>query len=142
MKLLNFSISKDNIGFEQEDNYFDLHNNFSFGGFSYDVLNRVAEFHWLKGSGDWVPENSPDKIHLLVNDVVFFKVKERDSEMPFTEDDCLSIIGFIWNEMKDDMESYYSHQPEENCTHLILQFMSEMAVKLEGGSASIKVVGV
>lgn len=142
MKLLNFSISKDNIGFEQEDNYFDLHNNFDFVGFEYDISKRVVEFHWVKGSGDWVPENSPNKIRLIVNDVVFLKVKERDSEMPFTEDDCLDIMGFVWNNMKDDMESYHSHEPEENCTHLFLQFMSKMAVKIGAGSASLKVVGV
>ncbi|MDR4498720.1 MAG: hypothetical protein MRK02_12500 [Candidatus Scalindua sp.] len=50
--------------------------------------------------------------------------------MPFTEDDCLSSIGFIWNEKLDELGGYHSNEPKVACTHLSLKFMSGFAVKI------------
>lgn len=140
MKLKNFKLADDNIAFEQGANYYDIHNNFIFTGFKYNTLRREVVLNWVKGTGDWVPNNSPKSIHFIIRDVYLFKAKERDAEMPFTEDDCLNCIGFLWNDLIEEMGGYYSHEPKENCTHLSIEFMSGLALKIGADTALLKVI--
>ena len=140
MKLSNFTIADDHIAFEQSDKYYDVHNCFDFIGFDYDVSKRTIILNWIKNSGDWVPSDSPNRLSLHLEGVYLFKAKERDPDVPFTEDDCLSSIGFLWNELIEEMGGYHSHEPKENCTHLSMEFMSGLAIKIGADSASLSTV--
>lgn len=140
MKLTNFKLAGDNIAFEQNENYYDIHNNFDFISFNYSLAKREIVLNWVKGTGNWVPNNSPKSIHLIIRGISLFKAKERDTDMPFTEDDCLSSIGFLWNDMIEEMGGYHSHEPKENCTHLSIEFMSGLALKIGADSALLKVI--
>ena len=137
MELSNFKIANDNIALEQGEEYFDLHNCFDFVGLKYDVSKRLVSLYWVKGNGDWMPKNSPLEIEMSISGVYVFKAQERDKDIPFTEDDCLSSIGFLWNELIEEMGGYHSNEPKEGCTHLSLEFMSGFALKIGAESASI-----
>jgi hypothetical protein len=75
----------------------DLHNNYDFVGLDYSIANRVLVLRWLRSPGDWVSLDSPSEVALEYRDVARFEFRPRDSEMPFTEDDCLWDAGY-WRE--------------------------------------------
>ncbi len=139
MKLSNFKIAKDNIALEIDDLYLDLHNCYDFIGFKYDVLNRTLEFNWQQNKGEWIQEGLPFNVTLIMEGVYLFKAQERDPEMPFTEDDCLSSIGFICKENLDELVEYYSNEPKDDCTHLNLVFMSGFEVKIGAEKSKVNI---
>jgi len=130
MKLANFSIAKDFIAVEIDGVYYDLHNNFDFIGLSYDLLNRRMELSWVKSKGTWVSEDSSDSLSLKFLGVSLFKCKERDSDVPYSEDDCLSAMGFIHNDMIDEIEGFAHIEPKPDACHLNISFMSGFAIKI------------
>ena len=55
---VNFKIYE-NYAAQIDDSIFDLHNNFDFVGFKYDIILRQLVLSWKKNHGDWVPTNDP-----------------------------------------------------------------------------------
>ena len=110
--------------------YYDLHNNFDFIGLSYDLLNRKIELSWVKSKGTWVSEDGPDSLSLKFLGVSLFKCKERDSDVPYSEDDCLSSMGFIHNDMINEIEGFAHIEPKPDACHLNISFMSGFAIKI------------
>jgi hypothetical protein len=130
VKLTNYSIAKDFIALEQGNTYLDLHNNFEFISLEYIFSERSIILKWVKSAGDWVPNNSPSSIILTFSGVYLFKSKERDPEMPFSEDSCLDSIGFIGNDLIEEISGFFSPEPAENQNHLNISFTSGFAVKI------------
>lgn len=141
MKLLGFSIAKDCIALECGADHFDLHNNFEFKGLSYSPAQRVLELFWQRGSGPWIKATEAAGLRLEFAGVYLFKAHERDPGMPFTEDDCLDSIGFIWDAMLAEMGSYTSNEPKEGCTHLAVRFTSDFSIKVGAESVALHVSG-
>jgi hypothetical protein len=141
MKLIEFSVAKDCIALERGADYFDLHNNFDFQGLVYNSVQRTLELHWIRGTGDWIKATEPAELRLSFSGVFLFKASERDPEMPFTEDDCLNSIGFMWDDMLSEMDGYTSNQPKDGCTHLIIMFMSGFCIKVGAESVSLSITG-
>jgi hypothetical protein len=141
MELVGFSISQDWIELHQGSMSFDLHNDFDFQGMSYDSSARTLELRWRRGDGDWIVPTNPDALLLSFSGVYLLKIHERDPAMPFTEDSCLSIIGFIWNDWLSNMHGLASNRPSEGCGHLSISFMSGFSIKVGADSASLSVIG-
>ena len=85
----NFEIYK-NYAIEYEGSIYDLHNNFRFSGFDYNVTDQHLTLRWKVRHDEWVPIGQPSEIILSVEEVSYLKLLPRSAEMPFTEDDCLS----------------------------------------------------
>ena len=141
MKLVGFSIAKDCIALERDADYFDLHNNFDFRGLAYDPTQRTLELRWSRGVGNWVKPTEPPELRLAFTGVFLFKAHERDPAIPFTEDDCLDSIGFIWDNLLVEMHGYTSNQPGDGCTHLNAVFMSGFSIKVGAESVTLNVAG-
>ena len=141
MKLEGFSIAKDCIALERGSDYFDLHNNFDFQGLAYSSAQRTLELRWSRGAGNWVKPTEPSELRLVFAGVYLFKAHERDAEIPFTEDDCLDSIGFIWDNLLSEMHGYTSNQSGEGCMHLNAMFMSGFSIKVGAESAALHVAG-
>jgi hypothetical protein len=141
MNLKNFSIADDFIALEQGESYFDLHNNFSFVALSFDVALRKLTFEWKRRDESWVSTKDPESLELQFNDVSLFKIKERDSDEAYTEDDCLSSMGFIHNELLNEVEGFSNLEPTDDANHLNIGFQSGFAVKVAAGSVSLNVLG-
>ena len=138
MQLANFGIATDSIGVEYADDYFDLHNCFDFKGLSYRVDARTITLFWSKNANNWVPQDSPRHLELNFEGVYLFKARQRDPDVPFTEDDCLNTIGFTSNEKIDEIDAYVSHEPKTNSMYLTMDFMSGFALKI--GAATVTLV--
>jgi hypothetical protein len=135
MYLSNFTIASDFIAVECEGVYHDLHNNLNFISISYDVLNRKVTLSWVKSTGDWVSTGCPNTLELEFSGVSLFKCKERDSGTEYTEDDCLESLGFIHNDMIEEIEGFAKSAPSPDACHLNISFMSGFALKLAADSA-------
>ncbi len=139
MNLSNFNIASDFIAVETNGVYHDLHNNFDFTGLTYDVLNRKVKLSWVKSTGDWVVVDCPNALNLHFSGVSLFKCKERDSGVPYTEDDCLGSLGFIHNDMINEIDGFANTEPSEDACHLNLSFESGFALKIAAESAKCSI---
>lgn len=141
MQLIGFSIAEDFIAVVRGDDRFDLHNNFDFQSMSYAPTQRTLELHWRRGTGSWVKASDPPALSLSFSGVYLFKAKERDPELPFTEDDCLDTIGFMWDDLVAEMLAFSSNRPTKGRTHFIANFVSGFSIKVGATSATLRVSG-
>jgi hypothetical protein len=88
----------DGIYIVQGSYQLDLHNNFAFLEVQYSVADRSASLHWRRRPDDWVPANTPEMLSITFAEVKEFRFMGRDPEMPLTEDDCLSTLGYLTDE--------------------------------------------
>jgi len=88
----------DGIYLVQSSLQLDMHNNFSFTGLTYSILERSLVLTWRRASGDWVPSDSPAAVTVTFSEVSEFRFLPRDSGLPFSEDDCTSGFGYWTDE--------------------------------------------
>jgi len=129
MRLANFNIYNDSIALNYNDKYLDLHNNFDFRGFHYDTTSRQLELLWTRSLEEWANENIL-AFKLVFRDVSFLKIRERDSLLPATEDTCLSLIGFLPNDLRDDFDSFVEIKNISDNDDLNVAFQSDQAFKI------------
>lgn len=91
---INFDI-KDNHALEIAGRVIDLHNNFDFVGFDYNVADREIKLYWKKSCGDWVDKNEFLNLILTHQGVTFLKVTEQDEKSTYDDDCCLGDITFF-----------------------------------------------
>lgn len=91
---VNFDI-KDNHAIEIAGRLIDLHNNFDFVGFDYNVSDREIKLNWKKSSGDWVDKNEFSSLVLTHKGITFLKVIEQDEKSTYEDDSCLGEITFF-----------------------------------------------
>ena len=84
----------DGIHLVQSSHELDLHNDFIFQNLDYSVAERKLVLNWVCAKGQWVSEGTPNSVTIEFNEVGEFRFMPRDSELPFTEDDCISSFGY------------------------------------------------
>ncbi|NMR28062.1 hypothetical protein HH219_21505 [Pseudoalteromonas sp. NEC-BIFX-2020_015] len=109
----NFSWSE-SIYLKYDSIEYDLHNDFDFIEINYIIETQSVTLKWKRGTGNWVNQNQPDLIVLNISNVSQFEFKPRDSEMPFTEDDCLESFGFISDDDWCDGQFWADKIPDES----------------------------
>ena len=135
----NFSWS-DSIYLKKDSQEFDLHNDYDFRKFSYDIREKLITLEWQRGTGDWVNLSLPHFISLRVSDVYHLEVKPRDPKMPFSEDDCLNSFGYLSNEHWCDGQLWTDKEPDENWKWSFeFQSGAEIIVGAKSATACIKV---
>ena len=137
MKLTNFSLAPDNIALEHLGLHLDLHNCFDFIAIHHNIPNRQATLEWSRNPGNWVSLDLPSAIAMHFVGIRFLRVRQRDQNTPYTEDACLNSIGFMWNNMIEEMGAFASNTPSDDCDHLSLEFMGGMALKIDADEASL-----
>jgi len=91
---VNFDIT-DNYALSIAGRHIDLHNNFDFVGFEYDVADREIKLRWEKSGGDWVDKNEFLSLVLTHSEVTFLKIIEQDEKSIFDDNSCLEDITFF-----------------------------------------------
>ncbi len=97
MRAENFTWS-DGIYLAVQGKELDLHNNYDFRSFAHDVESRTLSLTWHRRTGEGVDRKLPPSICIEISEVHHIKVRPRDPEMPFTEDDCLASFGYDCDE--------------------------------------------
>lgn len=135
MKLIDFSF--ETIFLRADGKEFDLHNNFDFIGFFYNVEKREIVFTWRRGRGEWIPKDSPNEIIIEFKWVIHFSAIPRDTELPFTEDDCLAGTLFIDSNFRTD-EDRFSNTLDNPDSHIVFQFMSGLMLRVHAEKVYVK----
>ena len=121
------------------DKHLDLHNNFDFKSFSFDIDTRTLTLNWKSKNAKWVPLDNPSNLSLRVIDVEYLKVVPRDSETPFTEDNCLSDLTYYPSSerQEDDCVSYQESPTTDD--DIIFKFQSEQMIRVKGSEISVSI---
>ncbi len=120
---------------ERGSDVFDLHNNYYFVGFAFDNIGRSLVLRWTPGGS--AAENERRSLVIAFSEVSHFSIEPRDPEIPFTEDDCLSFIGYARPDSPQGEALIGEIQPE---MHLIFCFMSELRLRVYAETATLRVV--
>lgn len=98
--IVNFDI-KDNFALNYEGREVDLHNNFDFIGFDYNVAERQVQLRWKKPVGHWVDNNEISSLCLIHKAVNYLMVIEQDENSTYADDSCLGEITFVPSTLRD-----------------------------------------
>ncbi len=91
---VNFDI-KGNNAIEIAGRHIDLHNDFDFVGFDYNIADREIKLYWKKSNGSWVDENEFSDLVLSHSTVTFLNVIAQDEKSNYEDDSCLGEISFF-----------------------------------------------
>ncbi|MGY5450830.1 hypothetical protein ACVFI8_07800 [Agarivorans sp. MS3-6] len=117
---------------------YDLHNDFDFIEINYMIENQSVILKWKRGAGNWVNQNQPNFIVLNISNVSQFEFKPRDSEIPFTEDDCLESFGFISGDDWCDGQFWVDKAPDDSWLWSFI-FQSGAEIIIGAKSAIVKI---
>lgn len=135
----NFEII-DGIYLVHEGLELDLHNNFNFKNLDYSVEERNLVLNWLRSKRTWTSSDAVIALSVEFNEVSEFRYMPRDSELPFTEDDCVNCFGYWVNEdWAEGVIMLETQQKAESHWLTAINFMSGavMAVQAEHANAKI-----
>lgn len=135
MKAKNFRID-DSIYIVTEGHSFDLHNNYDFCGFAFDVVQRSLVLSWEKTKGDWGQAADPPTVALRIHGVRSLEVTPRDPKTPFSEDDCLQDISFVCDEPWCS-EPFAIEKIPDASWRWVFQFMSRASIVIDGDEIEV-----
>ena len=131
----------DGIYLMQESCKLDLHNNFHFKELDYSVEERNLVLRWRRSTGDRVSTDTPKAVTIEFNEVSEFRYMRRDSEIPFTEDDCTNSFGYWVDE--DWAEGVIMVEPNQKAEPqwpTAIEFMSGAVLTVHAECASATVL--
>ena len=116
----------------------DLHNDFAFQDVRYSVAERTASLRWTRLTAAWVRPTTPAAVCITFEGVSEFRFAPRDPAMPFTEDDCVSTMGYLTDEPWSKGEVLISDEPERNWL-TALEFQSGAVIALRADRATARI---
>ena len=138
MNLLNFSVGDDFISVVKDGLYLDLHNNYDFSSYKYDVATKEFYMLFVKSAGDWAENEMFNKLHFSFKGVVFLKIKEGDSTEYPNDENCLADIGFNTSDMRHDMEFFLASTDFKSDYDMIFSFVSGQAIKIHSNEVLLE----
>jgi predicted flavoprotein YhiN len=117
----------------------DLHNNFLFKGFNYDLVNRQVILHWSKGIGDWIPVTEFETVTITHFGVSYFIVLQTSVNLSIDDQRTLSEVSFFPSSEREEMEQCLDKmQPDEN-DDIIYTFIGEQVLRIGCEDVVLKV---
>jgi hypothetical protein len=139
MNLTGFSLEDDFISIRHEGECLDLHNDYCFVELRHRVQTRTIELVWSRRESEWTSPLLPGALSLHFSNVDFFKVAERDPDMPWVDDDCAGMIGFMWNDLPEEMRGCAKVVPEPGCDHFVVVFHGYGAIKIGADDVRLEI---
>lgn len=126
---VNFDIT-DNHALNFEGRYIDLHNNFDFVGFDYNVVGREIKLNWKKSSGDWVDKNELSSLFLAHKAVSFLKVIDQDENSNYDDDSCLGEVTFFPSTAREINDSIVPQSKPNDGDDIIYFFENGQRIRI------------
>jgi hypothetical protein len=117
------------------DKSFDLHNNFNFTGFAYEIGARTLRLNWKRGAGAWVPSTDPLDIQIDLLGISHFSASPRVEDRPYTDDECLDCVSFVESSQHID-ESFTTAATPADDWHYVFQFESGLVIRVKAEEAT------
>ncbi|MBN9399088.1 MAG: hypothetical protein J0I17_02820 ['Candidatus Kapabacteria' thiocyanatum] len=109
------------------EDFYDLHNYYVFRSLTYDVVARIVTLEWIVSVADYVPEDCPRAITLIMSDVSFFAASPRNPEHGYREDTCLGLSQFV---SEDIIQSFGADFVGADRPHYMFDFMSDFILRV------------
>jgi len=136
---VNFDII-DNYALTYEGRHIDLHNNFDFIGFEYNVADKEIKLHWKKSNGDWVDKNEFSSLVLTHSSVTFLKVIDQDENSTYADDSCLGEITFFPSTAREINDSILPQSKPKNGDDIIYFFESGQCLRIHCKEVKMRVI--
>ena len=130
MRATNFSM-KSGIYFVVGGAQLDMHNDYDFTAFSYDVPTRSLLLTWRRRT-----IGEPTEVTLAVRDVTRLEVEPRRADLPFSEDDCLNGVAYVCDEDWGRGGFLTAGEPDDSW-RWSFDFMSGAAIVVAAGTATL-----
>ncbi|WP_396184025.1 hypothetical protein [Flavobacterium sp.] len=135
---VNFDI-KDNHAIEIAGRHIDLHNNFDFVGFDYNLADREIKLHWKKSNGDWIDKNEFSSLVLTHKGVTFLRVIEKDEKSINEDDSCLGEITFFPSTEREKNDSIVSQSKPNDGDDIIYMFENGQRIRIHCEQIELKI---
>jgi hypothetical protein len=126
---INFQLTQ-NYALNYDSRHIDLHNNFNFINFEYNIETMTLVLRWVKSLGNWVQEDEPQQLVLLHKNVSYLTVLSRDPEMSLSEDFSLSDITFFPSSSRDINDSIIDKNLPEEDDDILYMFQSGQVIRV------------
>ena len=141
MRLKNFDISG-SIELQSGELFWDLHNFADFEGLELLPAYDAVMMKWTvpKRTNPWgSPENKSSGMKLYFDNLQFLQISPRDSEMPFTEDACVSRILMVDPHVQHAepyMRTRANWAPNDSF-RLVFEFQSGRIIEIESETVEL-----
>jgi hypothetical protein len=136
MHATNFSV-RAGIYFVLAGVQLDMHNDYDFTGFSYDVPTRALLLTWQCGTGRWVTLDQPGVVILEIRKVVSLEVRPRSPVPRLSEDDCLNDVSYLADEEWGQTAFQAASEPDD-AWRWSFGFMSGASIVVAAKSALLR----
>ncbi|MFZ2406541.1 MAG: hypothetical protein WAW41_15520, partial [Methylobacter sp.] len=107
---------------------------------SYSVEDRTLLLSWLRSDGEWVASGTPESVSVEFREVSEFRFMPRDSELPFTEDDCVNSFGYwVDEDWADGVIMVDPNQNPEPNWLTAIDFMSGAVIAVQATTAHAQI---
>ena len=126
----NFEL-EDSIAIKFAGRYIDLHNNFDFISYEYDILSRQIILKWIKSKGDWVQHNEFSSLQFIHSNVSFLAISYNNMQYEFPDDDkCLSFISFFPSADRVTNNGWIEQPKPSEADDIIFSFETEHFIRI------------
>lgn len=126
---VNFQLIE-NYALNCENRHIDLHNNFNFIHFEFNIETMTLVLKWVKSASDWVQEDELPHFTLLHKNVSYLTVSPRDPEMPLSEDSCLSNVTFFPSSSRDISDCIFDKSFPNEDDDILYMFQSGQVIRV------------
>ena len=108
----------------------DLHNNFHFVGFAYDVSLDTFVINFKKGIGTWIPEDELEAVKFLHRKISFLNIHSI-TENAYPEDaKTLSEITFYPSSERNENNNFMERNTPDPADDLIYSFLQGKLIRI------------
>ena len=111
----------------------DLQNIYNFAGLEYSIEQRTLKLIWQRGFGEWARVTRPSRVEIEFAGISLFEFRPRNTEMPFTGDDCLRHAGRVCEDI------FISDPKSDPDWKTAFCFMSGAVIALKAETATARV---
>ena len=120
----------DNYALNFEGQHIDLHNNFDFAGFDYNVALRELKLTWIKANGDWIDKNELSQIVLTHIGVDYVEIIGQNESFALNDDKCLGEISFFPSNERDINDNIISKEKPNEFDDIIYSFENGQIIRV------------
>ncbi|HVX50035.1 MAG TPA: hypothetical protein VHB48_07750 [Chitinophagaceae bacterium] len=137
MMLKNFEIDfHQNIGFNFNGIKIDLHNDYNFESFNYNVALRQLAVQWQISNGDWVRKSLPTTLQLIFYNVSYLQIVKKEVDDYRHDDTTLERIGYATADMRNDFDSVIIGQTSTD-DDIIIFFLNDQSIRINAESVEL-----
>jgi hypothetical protein len=135
---VNFEIINNNA-LSFEGRHIDLHNNFDFVGFEYNIAEKEINLNWKKAIGDWIDKNEFSNLVLKHKSVTFLKVIDQDENSNYENDSCLGEITFFPSTAREINDSQIPQSKPKEGDDLLYFFENGQVIRIQSEEVKLEI---